>query len=321
MHDRNISIRRIVARIQAFVLVAALALTLALAGWLLGGSEMAWAAFTAVVGLFWLQPLMAPQLMIKILGGRPLGPSEAPGLHQVLHALARKAGLARSPQLFYLPSNMMNAFTIGNREHAVVGVSDGLLRHLEHDEVAAVLAHEIAHIVNNDTRVMGFAALLSQLIQGMSLVGQLLLTVSLPLILAGQPILDLGGILVLILTPYVGLLLQLALSRSREYLADTEAVALIGSPRPLATALARIEQHNHGLQRYPWRWPGIKPAGNMLLRTHPPAPERIRRLLELQDERQLPSRHPARSSSRPTVFGHPGTRPRMAPCRLYGLCP
>ena len=316
MHDRHILTRRIAARIQALVLVAALALTLALAGWLLGGTEMAWAAFIAVVGLFWLQPLMAPQLMIKIQGGRPLGPTEAPGLHQMLRVLARKAGLERPPQLFYLPSGVMNAFTIGSREHAVVGVSDGLLRHLDHDERAAVLAHEIAHIVNNDTRVMGFAALLSQLIQGMALVGQLLLLVSLPLILAGQPVLNLGGLLILVLAPYAGLLLQLALSRSREYLADAEAAALTGSPRALASALARIEQHNHALRRYAWRWPGIKPAGNMLLRTHPPTPERIRRLLELQDERQLPPRHPARSSSRPTVFGRPVTRPRMAPCRL-----
>lgn len=126
------------------------------------------------------------------------------------------------PQLYYLPDKRMNAFTIGNGDRALVGVSDGLLRGLDRDEVAGVLAHEMAHIRNNDTRVMGFAALISQLIQSMSLVGQLLMIVNLPLILAGHPIVSLGGILLLIVAPYAGLLIQLALSRSREYLADAD---------------------------------------------------------------------------------------------------
>ena len=322
MNDRNIWIRRIFARIQAFALVAALGLTLALAGWLLGGGEMAWAAFIAVLGLFWLQPLMAPQLMLKIQGGRPLAPAEAPRLHQLLSVLARKAGLSRPPQLYYLPSRVMNAFTIGSRDLAVVGVSDGLLRHLDQDQVAAVLAHEIAHITNNDTRVMGFAALLSRLIQGISLVGQVLLIVNLPLILAGHQIVNLGGILILILAPYAGLLLQLALSRSREYLADADAAAFMGSPQPLATALARIEQHNHGLRRrLLWRWPGAGRVENAMLRTHPPTRERIRRLLELPGARRRPPRRPARASFGPTVFGRLDMRSRRAPCRSYGLCP
>ncbi len=321
MLDRQIWFKRTAARIQSIVLVAALALMLALAGWLLSGAEMALVACIAVVGLFWLQPLMAPQLMLRIQGGRPLAPAAAPRLHQMLGVLARQAGLTRPPQLYYLPGNVMNAFTIGSRDRAVVGVSDGLLRHLDHDEVASVLAHEIAHIGNNDTRVIGFAALLSQSIQGLSLIGQLLLIVNLPLVLAGHQVLNLGGILLLILTPHASLLLQLALSRSREYLADAEAAALLGSPTPLATALGKIEQHNRGLRRRLLHWPGVKPAGNALLRTHPPTGERIRRLMEIQDERRLPPRHPARTSSGPTVFGRLVARPRIAPCRLHGLCP
>ena len=321
MHNEIIWSRRIAARLQALVLVAALAATLAVAGWLLGGIEMAWAAFIAVVGLFWLQPLMAPRLMIKIQGGRPLLPSEAPRLHQMVAGLSRKAGLASPPQLFYLPSRVMNAFTIGSRDHAIVGVSDGLLRHLDHEEVAAVLAHEIAHIVNNDTRVMGFAALLSQLIQGMSFMGQLLLIVSLPLVLAGQPILNLGGILVLILAPYAGLLLQLALSRSREYLADAEAAALMGSPRALASALVRIEQYNHGLRRHlRLRWPGAGTSTNAMLRTHPPTRKRIRRLLESENAQMLPPDDHQPRLAVPIRRDRFPISVRMARCRAYGLC-
>ena len=321
MRNDHIWIRRITARIQAFSLVAALALMLGLAGWLLGGAEMALAAFIAVVGLYGLQPLMAPHLILRAQGGRPLSPREAPVLHQMVRDLARKAGLEHTPRLYFLPGELMNAFTVGGGHHAVVGVTPALLRRLRHDEVAGVLAHEIAHIRNQDTRVMGFAALLSQLIQGLSLVGQLLLILNLPLILAGHPIISLGGILLLILAPYAGLLLQLALSRSREYLADLEAVALAGSPQPLASALIKIERHNHGMRRFRFGWPGIKPVGHSLWRTHPPTRERIRRLLEIKGERQTPPRPPAPSLFSPTVAGCHVVRPRMAPCRFYGLCP
>ena len=321
MHRQHFWIRRVVTRLQTLALVAALALLLALAGGLLGGPALALTAFMAVAGLYWLQPLMTPQWMIRIQGGRPLVPEAAPGLHQLVNQLARQSRLMRPPQLYYLPDKRMNAFTIGNGERALVGVSDGLLRGLERDEVAGVLAHEIAHIRNNDTRVMGFAALIYQLIQGLSLAGQLLLIVNLPLVLAGHPIVSLGGVLVLILAPYVGLLIQLALSRSREYLADTDAAALIGSPRPLASALAKIERHNHALRRYLWRWPGFKPVGNALLRTHPPTPERIRRLLEIEDARRMSPLNPARAFYGTTGCTRLVSRPRMLPCRFYGLCP
>ena len=318
---RRLWMTRISARIQAFSLVTALAFMLGFAGWLLGGAEMALGTIIAVVALYWLQPLMVPQLVFRIQGGRPLAPQAAPALHQMVTALAKRAGLEQAPQLYYLPGDGMNAFTTGSGRHALLGVSDALLRHLGREALAAVLAHEIAHIRNQDTRVMGFAALLSQLIQGMSLVGQFLLLLNLPLILAGHNVIGLGGILMLILAPYAGLLLQLALSRSREYLADADAAALIGSPRPLANALAQIERHNHALRRYLWRWPGIKPAGSALLRTHPPTPERIRRLLEIEDARRISPLNPARSFSVPTGYGRLVSRPRMVPCRFHGLCP
>jgi heat shock protein HtpX len=131
------------------------------------------------------------------------------------------------------------------------------------------------------------------LIQGTSLLGQILLIVNLPLILTGHEIVSLSGLMVLIMAPYAGLLLQLALSRSREYLADAEAAALLGSPRPLADALSRIERYNEGLRHHLWRWPGLKPNGHPLLRTHPPTSERIRRLLEIQGARRSPPLAPA----------------------------
>ena len=322
MRFRHIQMTRISARIQAFFLVAALALMLGLAGWLLGGIEMALGTLIAVLGLYGLQPLMAPQLMFRIQGGRPLAPQAAPDLYQMVETLAQRAGLVQSPRLYYLPGNVMNAFTVGSGQHALLGVSDALLRHLNREEVAAVLAHEMAHIRNQDTRVMVFAALLSQLIQGMSLLGQLLLLVNLPLILAGHEVIGLGGILILILSPYIGLLLQLALSRSREYLADADAAALVGSSQPLARALIKIERHNQGLGRHRFGWPGIKPVINNLLRTHPPTHERVLRLLQISRSDIKTTFAPrAPFIYGPTAIEHLIPDARSARCRALGICP
>ena len=320
MRENHIWIQRIAARFQVFALVTALALLLGFAGWLLGGAEMALAAFIAVVGLYWLQPLMAPQLILRVRGGRPLSPQQAPVLHEMVRVLARQAGLDHTPRLYFLPGEVMNAFTVGSGRHALVGFTQTLLQHLSRDEVAGVLAHEIAHIRNQDTRVMGVAALLSQLIQGMALIGQLLLILNLPLILAGHNIISLGGILLLILAPYAGLLIQLALSRSREYLADLEAAALLGSPQPLASALTAIERHNQGLRRFRLGWAGFKPGGVSLMRTHPPTRERIRRLMNTLDTGTLRARPTALPTQRANAASRsPFARP--ARCRYFGFCP
>ena len=178
MNNLTLRVKRMGAQLQAILLVATMAAMLGFTGNMLGGPSMALFVSAAVIALYGLQPLLAPRLMLHIAGGRPLAPSEAPDLHRIVRELARKAGLSARPQVYYLPGEVMNAFTVGTGSQAVIGVTDGLLRHLHRDEVAAVLAHEIAHLQNNDTRVMGFAAMLTQLIQGLSFFGQLLLLVN-----------------------------------------------------------------------------------------------------------------------------------------------
>lgn len=311
MNQLSVWKHRLMSRLQAAVLVTAMAAMLGLTGGLLGGASLALSVTTAVIALYWLQPLLAPRLMLRIQGGRPLAPAEAPGLHRIVRELARKAGLSSLPQVYYLPGEVMNAFTVGTGSRAVIGITDGLLRYLNRDEVAAVLAHEMAHLQNNDTRMMGFAALLSQLIQGLSLFGQLLLLINLPLILAGHQFLSMSGILMLILAPYAGFLLQMALSRSREFLADLDAAAFLESARPLASALIKIERQNNLLKRRFLRWPLAELPDDTLLRTHPPTRERLRRLMAIENEDQVSTPVPRRSR-------HPATR--LERCRRYGLC-
>jgi heat shock protein HtpX len=149
-----------------------------------------------------------------------------------------------------------------------------------------VLAHEVSHIANGDNRVMGFADLVSRITGMLSLAGQLLLLVGLPLWLLTGVDMPWGPILVLLFAPTLSALVQLALSRSREYEADRSAAELAGDPRGLASALEKLERYQGGL----WErlvMPGRKLPEPSLLRTHPPVEERVRRLMDLAAHEHL----------------------------------
>jgi heat shock protein HtpX len=172
---------------------------------------------------------------------------------------------------------------VGRRNEAGIAVTDGLLRGLGPRELTGVLAHELSHIANEDMWIMGLADAVSRLTSGLSLAGQILLLVNLPLLLLGQVTLPWLAVALLIAAPAVSALLQLALSRRREYDADLQAVRLTGDPRGLAAALSRLERYRSGwLGRV--LLPGRGDPDPSLLRTHPATDERVRRLLELERE-------------------------------------
>jgi heat shock protein HtpX len=265
--------------IQSLILVFSLAAILGIVGWLLGGMLFALSAIAAMLLLYMFAPKMSPFVIFRMLRGRPLSYREAPHLYAIMESLAQRAALPSVPILYYFPADVMNAFTVGSPGDAAIAVSGGLLRRLNRSEIKAVLAHEISHIRSNDMRITGFADLANRLTHGLSFFGQLLLIVNLPLIMAGNFNFNWTAILLLIFAPTISALLQLALSRTREYNADIGAVELMGDPEALATALAKIENHGEALLKYlPWI---VKPH-SQLLRTHPPTNERIRRLLEIQ---------------------------------------
>ncbi|MDX1708550.1 MAG: M48 family metalloprotease [Desulfobacterales bacterium] len=190
-------------------------------------------------------------------------------------------------------------------------VTDGLLRHLDPDETAAVLAHEISHLRHNDLRIMGFAAFSNQLVQMMALIGQLMLLFNLALLLWGQQPISWTAILLLIFAPWLSTRLQLALSRTREYRADFGAAELMGGGRALASALSKMESYQNRYLRGRL-WPGYRPMTvATLLRTHPPTKERIRRLLQIGDRATTPAEYTAL----PRKHGFPRTLSRC-PRRL-----
>ncbi len=270
-------------KIQSALLVGGMGALLGSLGWLIGGDFLAIVALSVIVATYFLNPMVSPRLILSMYRGRKIGHYDAPQLYRVIQVLAERAGLPRAPLLYYLPSDVMNAFAVGTRDHSAIAISDGLLRRLSLREIAGILAHEVSHIQYNDTRVMGFADISSRMTSILSFFGQILLLLNLPLILFGGYTISWTAILLLIFAPTVSGLLQLALSRTREYNADLGSVKLIGDPEPLASALSKMEQFQ-GLILERILWPAQRLPEPSLLRTHPPTQERIRRLLALKQK-------------------------------------
>lgn len=202
----------------------------------------------------------------------------APEIVMLVGELARRAGLPRPPTLHLLPSPFLQAMAAGDRKDPAIAVTSGLLQALPPRQLAAVLAHEIAHIRHGDIFIMRLAATAGALTQAMANVGLFLFFALLPVHWATGEMLSPFGILLLLLSPIVTDLLQLSLSRRREFLADAGAVELTGDPQALALALRRLEAIQGG------DWERIASRGARWLRwfrTHPGTRERITRLEEL----------------------------------------
>lgn len=257
-----------------------MAVALGLCGWLIAG--LTGVAAAAVAGLVTLavRPGVSPEWLLRVYGGQPLPVAAAPEVHRLVQALAHRSGLSATPRLYYVPSRMLNAFAVGRPDAAAVGVTDGLLRFLTGRELAGVLAHEISHVRSDDLWIMTLADTLGRATHALAYAGMVLLVLGVPLLAAGTATVALVA-LVLTVVPTIVTLLQLALSRSREYDADLEAARLTGDPDGLAGALHQLERAEGRI------WERLlvphrrRTADTLLLRTHPPTEERIRRLREL----------------------------------------
>jgi heat shock protein HtpX len=273
---------RILNTLHTVLLLAAItALAGVLGLWLLGEQGIFWAAAIAVMALAF-SPRVSPRWVLRATGARELSPWQAHALHQLIESIAERAELPRAPRLYYLPTRVLNAFATGSVHDSAITVTDGLLRAMTLRELAGVLAHEIAHVRGHDLWVMNLADVVGRLTGLLSMVGQALLIVMLPLSIFRDYELPLLPIVALILAPTVSLLLQLALSRTREYHADVVAAELTGDPEGLALALDKLERLQGGWIERMFMVSGRVPPW---LRTHPRTQERVRRLLELRPAR------------------------------------
>lgn len=270
-------------RLQSILLLVGMALLLSLCGWTIAGGEgVFWALVTGGLSMVF-GPQVSPWLTLRMYRAVPIHPAEMPALFRLLEQISARAGLPRPPRLYYVPTRVLNAFAVGRRDDAAVAVTDGLLRVLTLRELAGVLAHEVSHVRNNDLGIMTLADVMNRLTSAMWLAGMVLLIASLPvLVMEGNLILWLL-IGLLMLSPTIASLLQLALSRTREYDADLDAAGLTGDPRGLAVALEKLERYQGGLFET-LLLPGRRVPQPSLLRTHPPTRDRITRLLALEPE-------------------------------------
>lgn len=252
---------------------------------LFGWAGLGWAAI--MIGLMIvLLPRIPPEAIMRAYRARPLDPRQGDPLAELLVVLAERAALQAVPKLYVIPSGTLNAFAAGRPGHAAIGVTEGLLRRLTMREIAGVLAHEISHVRNNDLAVMSLADVLTRFAHGLSYAAIALAILNLFAAMQGEQHASWLAIAMLYLAPTVSSLMQLGLSRTREYDADLEAASLTGDPLGLASALRRLE---HYTGRF-WEdlvLPGRRVPHPSILRSHPSTDDRVQRLIALSGQPPL----------------------------------
>lgn len=283
VNETELKRRRLINWAQTIVVIGGMMLILGLAAHLIfGPGAFLWTAGMVIVFLVFA-PRVSPGFVLRLYQAQPIPESRAPQLTALVHELARRAGIAARPSLYYAPIGMLNAFAVGDRDDAAIAVTDGLLRAMSPRELAGILAHEISHIRHNDLRVMRLADAVGRFTSSLSLVGQLLLLINLPLLMTGSVPISWLGVFLLISAPTLSALLQLTLSRTREYQADLGASEITGDPEGLAVALEKLERYQGGWVEHMLS-PGQRKPGPSLLRTHPSTEDRVRRLLALREQ-------------------------------------
>lgn len=248
--------------------------------WLLFGGRALLPVLVAGVVAGLLGSGVSPRWVLRAQGAQPLPRSAAPWLHGIVDELADQAGLDRTPALYYVPTQVPNAFAVGGGRDAALGVTAGLLRALDRRELAGVLAHEVSHVRNGDTSIMAVASLLGRLVHALVQVGLWSVFLTLPLTIGTGPApLLVSGVLVVV--PALISVLQMGLSRSRERDADLDAAFLTGDPHGLASGLLTLERVHQWSMRGPFGLGRGQRQPPPLLRSHPDTPERVRRLQRL----------------------------------------
>lgn len=243
-----------------------------------------------IFGAFGIASLgrVSPKMVLGLYKARPLAEHEAPELHSIMRELSKRANLPSVPTLHYVPTKMMNAFAVGRIDDSAVAVTDGLLRAMNMRQIAGILAHEVSHIKSGDLKVMGLADVLNRITSILSNIG----LIGVPLVFGTGINVPFLGLALMIAAPTLGGLLQLGLSRAREYDADLDGATLTGDPEGLASALQILEERQGG------KWEGLVLPGSRLpqpslLRTHPKTEDRIAKLMALRgkDAEQIIVRH------------------------------
>lgn len=271
--------------IKTTLLMTLMTLLLMFIGAAIGGKGGMTTAFLLAGAMNFFSYWFSDKIVLNMYGARQVGEQEHPRLYNIVRQLAGRAGLPM-PKIYVIEDDSPNAFATGrNPEHAAVAATTGIMRLLTDDELAGVMAHELGHVKNRDILISTIAATFAGAITYLAHMAQW------GAMFGGRSDDDEGGgafgmILMAILAPIAAMLVQMAISRSREYGADSEGARICGNPLSLARALQKLEL---GSQQAPLQANAatahmfiVTPltGGGMLslFSTHPPIPERVQRL-------------------------------------------
>ncbi len=276
-------------RVKTGILLAALSGVFLWIGSFWGQSGLTFAIFFALimnVGSYWF----SDKIVLKMYNAQEVSQSDFPKIHKMVDELSKKAGIPK-PRIFIVPSEQPNAFATGrNPENSVVAFTKGILDVMDEEELRGVAAHELSHIKNRDTLITTIASTIAAVISYVAMIARWGALFG----FGGRGGDEGGGILELlvlaIVTPLIATVLQLAISRSREFMADESGARLVGSGEGLAKGLQKLESH---ARQKPMRMgrestsslfivnPFSKKGLVKLFSTHPPTEERVEKLKSL----------------------------------------
>ena len=272
------------AALRTTILMATLSGLLVVIGALIGGPSTALTFLFIAIAINFFSYFFSDKMALAMSRAKPIEESEAPRLYQIVRELTTRADLPM-PRLYMIPQDQPNAFATGrNPKHSAVAVTRGITKLLSEDELRGVLAHELAHVQHRDILIQSVA----------SAIGAAITWVAYMLMWFGSddesPLSLVASLALVILAPIAATIIQLSISRQREYAADAGGAEICGNPESLASALLRLEQGAEAIPMQvnqaseplyivkPFKGGGI--AG--LFSTHPPIEERVRRLRQMR---------------------------------------
>jgi heat shock protein HtpX len=272
------------ATLRTTILMATLGGLLVAIGAAIGGPSTALLFLFVALAINFFSYFFSDKMALAMSRAKPIDESEAPRLYQIVRELTTRADLPM-PRLYMIPQDQPNAFATGrNPKHAAVAVTRGITKLLSEDELRGVLAHELTHVRNRDILIQSVA----------SAIGAAITYLAYMFMWFGDddnsPLGLVAGLAMVLLAPIAASIIQLSISRQREYAADAGGAEICGNPESLASALLRLEQGAQAMPMQvnqaaeplyivrPFKGGGI--AG--LFSTHPPIEERVRRLRQMR---------------------------------------
>lgn len=267
-------------------------------GWLIGGFNGMYIAFGLAAVMNFASYWFSDKLVLAMYRAKEVSPIEAPELHAMVGELAQRANIP-TPRVYMIPEHSPNAFATGrNPQHAAVAVTTGLLEILNRDEVMAVLAHEMGHVLHRDILIGTIAATFAGAV---SMLANMLMWTAM---MGGRrsdndesPLGAIGTLVAMLVAPFAAMLIQMAISRSREFAADEASARMMGSGRPLASALGKLTrgvaqiEPSHRTEPATAHMFIVNPLSGRGIAswfsTHPPMEARIDRLLRMDHEGAL----------------------------------